>query len=348
MLKLFIMRTRCFAATFAFAFLFNASSATSQTLTEQIISHYNKLNKTEYCQNLIEFYKKDRLKLPKREPPFGNPYGTSPSDSMCLAGEIKYFTNMVSQPDPYFVLKLNIINNQFVVDTLIPNFDLYWLGKQYGSKGKSVDVVVTEDSNFIPLTSSNFFYQATSKEMVTRASKAMREILKKKPFCLLSCDEILALMYMLDGKIYVYDLISMKEYEANFYLQNVYLNSKDNYTIHPLSNDYYAGYEQIASETNYYKGWGNKGSSYIKYLHNHFEYEPMTITDLQKIGTMQKIIGTNGVISAYFPIDNQIYTGNVRNIQFYTEKAIVSFSIGSFKTSSMNNDWRFFYIKGNK
>ena len=101
------MRTICFLTTFAFTFLFNAANATSQTLTEQIINYYNKLNKTEYCQSLIDAYKKDHLKLAKREPPFGNP-----SDSLCLAGDINYFTNMVNQPDPYFVLNNKNNNKQ--------------------------------------------------------------------------------------------------------------------------------------------------------------------------------------------------------------------------------------------
>ncbi len=331
------MRTICFLTTFAFTFLFNAANATSQTLTEQIINYYNKLNKTEYCQSLIDAYKKDHLKLAKREPPFGNP-----SDSLCLAGDINYFTNMVNQPDPYFVLKLNIINNQFVIDTLSPNFDLYWFGKQYGSKGKSVDIVVTESPNFIPLTCNEFFYQATSKKIVNRAAKAMREILKKKPFCLLSCDEILALIYMLDGKIYVYDLVSMKEYEADFFLQNVYINYKDKLHTQSYGD---TRYEQIAEETNNYKGLECKNSNYIKYLHNHFEFEQLLRTDLEKRGTMRTIAEAGGVVNACFPIKQRVHTDNVRDLQFFTDKVIVRFRIGSFKTSSMNNDWRFFYIK---
>ena len=190
-----------------------------QLLTEQITECYDKLNKPDYCKNLISAYINDRKELYSKDP-FDNPRNLNHSDSLSLAHSIEYFINMVNQPNPYFVLKMDIVNNQFAIDTSSFKFDLYWFGKPYGSKGKGVTIGLLPGP--IAHVNDYCFYTAFSKVMPRRAVKAMRKILKKDPYCILACYEIWALPYLLDGKLYIYDLVSMKEYEADYYLQNIY------------------------------------------------------------------------------------------------------------------------------
>lgn len=200
--------------------------AYSQTLSEQIISQYEKLKKTEYCERLIDAYKNDELALLERS--IQEHIALDIEDSIsfknkcllrCDKKNIR-FTNMVNQPKPYFVLKLSLLNNQFIVDTSALNFDLYWFGKEYGSKGQSI--VVDLIPKTIAVCNDKCFYVAFSNMMTKRAVRAMRKILKKNPDYIMSCYDIWVLPYMIDNEIYVYDLVSMKEYKMDYYMQNVY------------------------------------------------------------------------------------------------------------------------------
>ena len=204
---------------------FGAISAMCQSLPEQIISTYDKLNKADYCYQLTDANKKYYNDLFAKS--LQNTYLRGEDSLLYVAkllserdGMINDFTNMINEPNPYFVLKLDIVNNQFAIDTSLFKFDLYWFGEPYGPKGKSIAVGLLPG----PIAHMNnyCFYTAFSKVMPRRAVKAMRKILKKDPYCILACYEIWALPYLLDGKLYIYDLVSMKEYEADFYMQNIY------------------------------------------------------------------------------------------------------------------------------
>lgn len=197
----------------------------SQSLPEDIINQYKKLNKTEFCNQLVDVYKKYYNDLFAKS--IQNTF-LSGEDSLLYVAKllserdeiINDFTSMINQPNPFFILKMNIVNNQFTIDTSSFKFDLYWFGEPYGSKGKSVTIGLLPGP--IAHINNYCFYTAFSKVMPRRAVKAMRKILEKKPDYILACYDIWALPYMLNGELYIYDLVSMKEYEADYYLQNIY------------------------------------------------------------------------------------------------------------------------------
>lgn len=222
--------------------LFNFVSADS--LVEQIDREYNSLNKTKYCEQMLAYYKQTQwnlyqtvkngndIEIAKK---FISEYEDKDSilassvakfhrqssfaDSTYYAELIADFEKVIKLPNPYFVLKIKLINNQFYVDTTSFKFDLYWLSENLGDC--NCIFIESEYGNKIHVC-ANCYPANGSVKLIKRKIKHILKMEPKYLMCLCLDEFSSVLIYMLNDKIYVFSPSKKRDYELEYFIKNLY------------------------------------------------------------------------------------------------------------------------------
>lgn len=213
-----------------------STQARTDSLVAQIKEQYAFLDKKSYCRNLIERYKSEQqLKSAILNSgsdaevvnAFNFGYKAADSDFIHFVADgirrtwrsnpefyvwnTQDFERLIATPNPHYVLRLNVKDGQIKIDSSTLKFNIFWIDGNDIRSYKSIIVldgqIYTEDCPW-----------AFILNRVRR--RAAKHISRRKPTYILSCEGIGGVMYMLNDKIYVYDIATNSDYELDDFIKN--------------------------------------------------------------------------------------------------------------------------------
>ena len=147
-----------------------------------------------------------------------------------------------------------------------------------------------------------------------------------------------------------------KPYEVvDFNIRNV--GSKSLNDCVPTSfaemNDYFGGnttYEDYRAITNYQENVGvsRNRADYRELLSDNFNTSPYNNPSvLENLTTARDLQSSGYLLHTNMPYSNGLrHADNIRSISYYSNKVVLRYRIGSYKLSSVNNDWWFYLLRG--
>jgi hypothetical protein len=120
------------------------------------------------------------------------------------------------------------------------------------------------------------------------------------------------------------------------------------------ASNYFSGsttYEEYLTRTGYIEDVGVKANKglYERSLSKQFSASVLEnpLEHLKSIEAVREIQNSGGLIHTNMPDNSIRHADNLRSIQYYhSGKVVMNFRIGSYKLSSVNNNWWFYLLKG--
>lgn len=106
-------------------------------------------------------------------------------------------------------------------------------------------------------------------------------------------------------------------------------------------------YEQYKTITKYQDNMGvfMTDRQYENLLSEYFDMSKLTASVFDNPQAVRNILNDGGLIHTSMPDGGIFHSDNLRSISYYSNKIVLRYRIGSYKLSSVNNDWLFYILK---
>ncbi len=207
------------------------------SIVSEIKQQYEQLDKRGYIKDIKKYYPQDRyneivyLDSVSRVgmPDFYE--GLDNQDSIAYEEYVSFWHRkflkklLFAQLKPNcreFVLRLQIDSSNYQIQISSGRFpfDIYWIDRFY--KGNLYLYCAPEGNIFFEQRYGKWFAFITQIDVSLDAPKAFRYILRRRPQCILSCQQLdgqNTILYMKKDKIFVYRILEKEVYEINEYLE---------------------------------------------------------------------------------------------------------------------------------